>query len=355
MNFKKIYLLLYKYLRLQNTKFISVFEYILEIAKEFPKVETVTFYHKSGDNFITSNILGESKNKDLSQEKEALNKLEFVYIDYRKKYIFSHNIGDIKAKTDYLKTKSPYNKIIIPIYIEQKDDDAIKIGVITFCGNNLTLEKTKLRIINIRDTMIFLATVFSSISQMMYNRFDKLTSLITRKEFEFELKEIIMKKLETISIIMIDIDYFKKINDNYGHDAGDLVLRQISQRILSRIRTTSRSNNARDLAIRWGGEEFVIILPNTNLETANIIAKRIKENIISKKCYISNELEINVNCSFGISNLIHLKQTVKQIDKKTVERLISLADEALYESKKNGRNTITIYGEQDKQRKLNIK
>ncbi len=354
MNFKKLYLLLYKYLRLQNTKFISVFEYILEIAKEFPKAETITFYHKSGDSFIKSNILGDTKNKDLTEENLALENLDFVYLDYTKKYIFSNHIGDIKAKTDDLKTKFYGNKIIIPVYIEQQDGDIIRIGVITFCGTNLTLEKTKRRIVNIRDTMMFLGTVFSSVSQMMYNRFDKLTSLITRKEFDFELKEILMKKPENVSVIMIDIDFFKKINDTYGHDAGDLVLRQISQRILTRVRTTSRPNSARDLAVRWGGEEFIIVLPNTTLENAQIIAARIRENIISKTCYITNGLEITVTASLGVSTLKHLNQTTKLIDKKVVEKLISLADDALYESKKTGRNKVTTFGE-NKQQKLELK
>lgn len=353
MDFKKLYLLLYKYLRLQNTRFISVFEYILEVGKEFKEIDNVTFYLKSNDSLIKSNIFGNNNEKDLKYEYEAIENTEFLYIDNDKKYIFTHNIGDVYAKTEKISKKLNYNKIIIPIYIEQKENETIKIGAITLIGKNLTLEKTKNRIVNIRDTMIFLGTIFSSISQMMYNRFDKLTSLITRKEFEFELNELLLKKPKTISVIMLDIDHFKKINDTYGHDAGDLVLRQFSQRILTQIRTTDRKNNSRDIAVRWGGEEFIIILPNTNLTMAKKIAERIKENIISKTYYINQELEINVTSSLGIANSDMINNI--KITEDNILKLITLADSALYDAKHNGRNIICVYEENKKQQKLELK
>jgi len=352
MNFKKLYLLLYKYLRLQNTRYVSLFEYLLEVSKEFPKIDGINIFLKTEDGLNRFPVLGDIQDKNLIDETKALDELSYIYVDNNKKYLFSHKIGDIFAKVVPLKIKYERNKIIIPIYIEQKEQEPIKIGVICFYGKDLTLEKTKQRIANIRDTMIFLATIFSSISQMIYNRFDKLTSMITRKEFDFEIQELLLKKPKRLCVLMLDIDYFKKVNDTYGHDTGDLVLRQMSQRILTKIRTIDRKNNPRDISVRWGGEEFVIILSNANLKIANKVTNRIRDAIISKPFFISSNIKIPVTCSFGLvcSNQIE----IEKLNEKNIMHLITLADKALYEAKNTGRNKICVYGEKQQQ-KLELK
>ena len=123
--------------------------------------------------------------------------------------------------------------------------------------------------------------------------------------------------------MMLDIDHFKKINDTYGHLAGDFVLKEIAKIIKDSIRKS-------DICGRFGGEEFVIVLPNTKLSGAMKLAERIRETI-QNHTFDFNGKKINVTVSIGITS-------VGVND--SYESLISRADEALYEAKEKGRNRI---------------
>lgn len=340
MNFEKLSLLLYRYIRLQNTKFVNTFDYILEIAKVFPNIQNITLYLKNSDQLIRIPILGHHLQTSMIDENFVANELVYEYLHKDKKYLFSHLVGDFSIKEKTLKKPYYQDKILIPLYIDQIDHPPIKIGLVSFVGKNLVLEKTSHIADDIKETMIFLASVFSSVSQMIYNRFDKLTSLLTRKEFDFELNELILKKPKFISVILMDIDHFKQINDKYGHASGDLVLRQLSLRITESIRTKPRPNKLRDVCVRWGGEEFAIFL-SEDLESTKIVCERIMQNINSSKYYITENREIPVACSYGISSSQQIG--IRKFTKHRVFHLVSLSDIALYEAKNSGRNRICIY------------
>ena len=124
------------------------------------------------------------------------------------------------------------------------------------------------------------------------------------------------------SLILGDIDHFKKINDTYGHTTGDEVLVQISLVLKKYIRET-------DLVCRWGGEEFLILLKNCNDEVAFLKADLLKEKIKE----LSDSFGFDITMSFGISNLSN----------NTLEDAINKADKAMYKSKIDGRNRVTIY------------
>ncbi len=130
-----------------------------------------------------------------------------------------------------------------------------------------------------------------------------------------------------ISILMIDIDYFKNINDNYGHDAGDNVLVTLSDTLNSQMRSN-------DFVARYGGEEFVAVLPNTTIETAKKIAERILHVIQATTIKIDSTLEINTTISIGISSRLP--------EDETYDSIIKRSDNALYEAKRTGRNKICI-------------
>jgi len=121
---------------------------------------------------------------------------------------------------------------------------------------------------------------------------------------------------------MIDIDHFKKVNDALGHQAGDALLREIAQIIQRCIRDV-------DTVARWGGEEFVVLGPNTSTENAKLAAARVL-NAVSQQVFAEFE-GIKITVSIGIAGLPN-----PGID--TPEKLINAADIALYEAKKNGRN-----------------
>ena len=128
---------------------------------------------------------------------------------------------------------------------------------------------------------------------------------------------------------MLDIDHFKRINDTYGHAAGDEVLVVFSQVILRCLRRT-------DLVARYGGEEFVAILPATDTGTAMAIAERIRESVASEPMPKINNIQIpNITCSLGVS-AFPMFATNKQT-------LLKTADVALYKAKQAGRNCVKLY------------
>jgi two-component system cell cycle response regulator len=129
-----------------------------------------------------------------------------------------------------------------------------------------------------------------------------------------------------LALMMLDIDYFKSINDNYGHDAGDDVLREFAVRIRKSIRGI-------DLACRYGGEEFVIVMPETDLHVAGMVAERLRRSIAGEPFAIHKGAKrIEVTISIGISTLERKGEAVADVLKR--------ADTALYRAKHDGRNRV---------------
>ena len=127
------------------------------------------------------------------------------------------------------------------------------------------------------------------------------------------------------SLIMTDIDFFKKFNDTYGHQAGDTVLKCVAKVLKENIRAT-------DIPCRYGGEEMSIILTNTDKKEALITAKKICEEIRKSKFQLNQNTSVNVTLSLGVS-------TYPQ-DGETANELIEYADSQLYKAKENGRNQV---------------
>ncbi|MFH1454679.1 MAG: CHASE2 domain-containing protein [Armatimonadota bacterium] len=159
---------------------------------------------------------------------------------------------------------------------------------------------------------------------------DGLTQLYVARYFRQCLKEEVEKAQKenlTLSFVMVDIDNFKKVNDVYGHEQGNIVLRETAQIIKNALRSQS------DIAARYGGEEIAIILPNTEPDTAFQIANRIRESMASHN-YSGFKGFKQITASFGVSSYPHHAQNESEL----VER----ADEALYTSKRTGKNKVTM-------------
>jgi len=157
---------------------------------------------------------------------------------------------------------------------------------------------------------------------------DGLTELYNHRYFQEQMRMQVeqSKRYEApFSLIIIDIDYFKKFNDTYGHQAGDAVLRQVAQLIKANVRAT-------DIACRYGGEEMSIILPNTSKEMAMITAKKICKLVSAKRFKLNNNQESHVTISSGVSTFPD--------DGATPSEIIDAADKKLYKSKNNGRNQV---------------
>lgn len=158
---------------------------------------------------------------------------------------------------------------------------------------------------------------------------DKLTKLYNRNFLESYLQSQIQSTNDNLSVIMMDIDHFKSVNDKYGHAAGDAVLVVFAQVILRCIRKT-------DLVARYGGEEFIAILPATDTKTAVGIAERIRETIATEPMPRLNDIVVpSITCSLGVATYpIHA-------DNKN--NIIKVADIALYKAKQGGRNRVEVY------------
>lgn len=161
---------------------------------------------------------------------------------------------------------------------------------------------------------------------------DSLTDTYNRAYLMERLNQIIDKYKrhpEEFSLVMLDIDHFKKVNDQYGHLAGDMVLVELVNIINKQIRSY-------DILGRYGGEEFILVLPDTGKEEAYIIVNRIL-NKIRKNTFIYKDNKINITFSAGIVES-------SEIDKEelSVESLINLADSRLYNAKDTGRDEVVI-------------
>ncbi|MBP2651407.1 MAG: diguanylate cyclase [Firmicutes bacterium] len=161
---------------------------------------------------------------------------------------------------------------------------------------------------------------------------DPLTSIANRRCFFNTLAqqvEALRCKCHPISLIMIDVDRFKNVNDTYGHEAGDKVLIELAGII-------QRNSRGGDLAARVGGEEYALLLPDTDLPEAKGVAERIRAAVAGYAFILSEAQQITVNISLGIC-------TISKLPCLNMEKLYCFADQALYYSKNNGRNSISVY------------
>lgn len=157
---------------------------------------------------------------------------------------------------------------------------------------------------------------------------DGLTGLHNRRYMESHLKTLLEESLQngrSLSLLIADIDHFKKVNDTHGHDGGDAVLKEFSARF-------KRNTRGIDLACRLGGEEFVIIMPDTELGRAYQVAERLRMQIAAEPFHVNAQTAIPVTASIGISTLEHVDDTPETLYKR--------ADNALYAAKRSGRNRV---------------
>jgi two-component system, cell cycle response regulator len=160
---------------------------------------------------------------------------------------------------------------------------------------------------------------------------DGLTNLLNRRAIEdYAESEFNMagRKERALSVILLDIDHFKKVNDHFGHKAGDHVLQQVAKVLREDLRNYDRVG-------RWGGEEFILILPETQLDDAIVVAERIRIKIAGMKISLETGETLSVRISLGVAcTSSHVSSLLKLID---------AADQAMYQAKQMGRNRVCIF------------
>ena len=170
------------------------------------------------------------------------------------------------------------------------------------------------------------ANTYSKVLQ--YATLDALTNLNNRRQFEVRLKQEIAttkRQKNPLCAMMVDIDFFKKVNDTYGHASGDAVLRTVASIIKEHLRES-------DIPSRYGGEEFAVLLPYTHIEEAKIVGERLRKAVETTPIPIDKK-NINVTISMGLAEFR---------PQETGEDLFKRADSALYEAKESGRNRVCV-------------
>ncbi|MBG0823678.1 GGDEF domain-containing protein [Planomonospora sp. ID91781] len=154
---------------------------------------------------------------------------------------------------------------------------------------------------------------------------DALTGLWSRRYLDGALSGLAGRRNRRAAVLLLDIDHFKRVNDTYGHDGGDRVLREVAQRLSQAVRRG-------DVSARYGGEEFVVLLPDTAPDDARVIADRILTAVRSEPITVGGDVTITVTVSIGVACL--------PADVSVPGELTLLADQMLYRAKESGRNRV---------------
>lgn len=158
---------------------------------------------------------------------------------------------------------------------------------------------------------------------------DVLTGLYNRRYMHHQIDSVINKAKLTqkiYSLLLCDLDHFKSINDNYGHPCGDQVLIETANRMKKCFRSD-------DIAARWGGEEFMIILPDTNIEQAKAVAEKVRKQLYEREIYCTKN-SLQVSMSIGVLQIS---------PEHNLEDILNNVDDALYAAKRNGRNCTQVF------------
>lgn len=239
----------------------------------------------------------------------------------------------VEANSEFFTTED--KKIgVFPMSAENKLIGCIVTKSMDSCLHEKETEYIE-QLANQAATTINRANVYAEI--LKHATLDALTGFYNRRQLEERTKQEVSSSKRTkkpLCAIMTDIDYFKNFNDNYGHAVGDYVLKTVAKVIKLQLRDY-------DIAGRYGGEEFVILLPFTKIEEAEMVANRLREAVETTKLDISKinsditENHVGVTISLGVSELKN---------NNTPENLIQNADKALYEAKRTGRNKVIVNG-----------
>lgn len=273
---------------------------------------------------IYKDVLKSHLKNDINIEIQIYEEIAKIYLDKNdiKNYIKYNKVATNKKDNFEDKLKEEYMNYASKLYesdtLRQKQDKNI---------HNIVLLLVSIIFL----ILILISRINANLILKKSNFTDVMTSLYNRKYLDYYVKK--NKKYisnNNMVVILTDIDYFKRYNDHYGHIKGDKAIKEVASSIIENIKNYG-------IAIRYGGEEIVIILPNTSIDEAKIIANKIQssiseKNIEHKYSNVSDKLTI----SMGIYNKVYLYND-------NIYSIIDNADKALYKAKSNGKNRYEIY------------
>ena len=278
---------------------------------------------------------------DLSKKVLSKEKADVIYTKIQKGEPFSQYDKQFKQVVTYIPIKNPITEKVTAILTFHSPDISIakdyKNAMLLFIISTAIIALVLLLIYKeikhrqslhqkIEERTRELLIVNKKLEEMAH--VDPLTGAFNRRylyEIAKKLIPFVNRENQSLSVAMFDLDKFKDVNDTYGHDVGDAVLKVFVDDIKNNIRES-------DIFIRYGGEEFVLLLPNTDLDHARVITEKLRKVI--EDCKRVDELRFTV--SIGIATFV--------VSEDTLESVLKKADEALYKAKESGRNRIVCSG-----------
>ena len=307
---------------------LNFYEAMKDIAKiiesQYELAYIIPLIGEMIDRFISAHLIYIFiKNKE--------GKFELLWPNACKDKEINHLLEKINLKTEYI--ISDNQKIgVFPLI----NENSILGAIVAYSNIDKLVQKEVeylLQLSKQSSVTIQRANVYAEV--LKHATMDALTGLNNRRQFEMRLNQEIAtsrRKNTPLCCMMLDVDYFKKVNDTYGHAAGDCVLKAVSNLISKEIREY-------DIASRYGGEEFFILLPQTNIEEASFVAQRLRKAVEEAKMDISeakvpNLTHIKITVSIGVSDYNSVE---------SAEEFYHNADKALYEAKNRGRNKVVVF------------
>lgn len=223
--------------------------------------------------------------------------------------------------------------LLKPIDIEQLQESILKVANQIYCDRAAEVYEKQLKE-EVEERTKELNLAHSKLISMVNK--DSMTGLYNRRyfnEISNTLLQISKREDSVISALMVDIDRFKVVNDNFGHLVGDQVLKKVAKIMMDLVRDS-------DIVVRFGGEEFIVLLPGTDLKGAGLIAQKIRHAVELAEVSVDKETVVKVTVSIGIAAC----DCYNDID---IDDLVHRVDVAMYDAKRSGRNKVILYNKEN--------
>ena len=304
-------------------------EKLFSLLSSFVEYSAAGIYFASPDDFAENMVYIDTLGRNLSK-----NLLSDISYDFFRKMEEYKNIknGKFEVVRMLLGKELDYDfgdlnsKIIIPLVFDKK----LIGGICFYTKKDMDYSSFRYFDIMISELLTLFKMKYQYTEKEFMSVLDGLTGLYNRRQFEIGLEQELNRTKRhpsDFSLAILDIDFFKKVNDTYGHQYGDYVLRTVADIMKQTFRKT-------DLLYRYGGEELVIVMPETNIEGATIPVQRLRR-MIEDYNFEYNGVKSKVTISIGL--------TMNYQNLNTSAEILKSADEALYKAKETGRNRVVLY------------